>query len=494
MPEVPLFHRKPTSSEKGITMRDERLSDDFAEYLRHVKEASAAGPTTDEQEANAAGPTRFVDIKVYDLHPGEQAPLPSIEGTLAAEAAPDQQQDAPQPDEPEPGDQDKKTTPMTLRWNAPVPFLVVGAIGTALFVLIGAGVWYLLPLLAPTATVTIVPISRAVTATGTLTVTTGPANAAQHEIPGRVLGTITMSQAERVPTTGTGHQDAQAASGTITFYNAAPYVQTVSAGTLLTGADGVQVVTDGEAVIPAAVPPTEGQVTVSAHAVLPGPAGNIAAHDIYGQCCRLNVFAANSAFSGGQDARTYPEVTAHDISAAATNLEKQLTRSMQAAFQPQVRSDETLITPLPCTPLVSPDHQAGTEATEVQITASLLCTGEVYRTSAFEAQMTQLVTHAALPLGPGYEPTGTIQASVTATTYRPHGAVTLVVKGAGTWTYQINETERATMAERIAGKSKAQATALLLTMPGVQSAAIDEQRSDQLPGDTSRIQLVIVTY
>jgi hypothetical protein len=474
-------------------MQNGCIPDDFADYLRHLKEASA-GPTTDEQEASPKGPTRFVDIKVYDLHPGEQAPPPSIEGTLAAEATPDQQQGAPQPDEPEPGDQDKKTTPMTLRWNAPVSFPVVVAIGIALFVLIGAGVWYLLPLLAPTATVTIVPVSRAVTATGTLTVTTGPANAAQHEIPGRVLGTMSMSQAERVPTTGTGHQDAQAASGTITFYNAAPYVQTVSAGTLLTGADGVQVVTDGEAVIPAAVPPTEGQVTVSAHAVLPGPAGNIAAHDIYVPCCRLNVFAANSAFSGGQVARSFPMVSAHDISAAATNLEKSLDKSMQAAFQPQVRDGETLITPLPCTPLISPDHQAGQEASEVQVTVSLVCTGEVYRTSAYQAQIAQMVTHAARPLGAGYAQTGTIQASVTATTYRPHGAVTLVVKGAGTWTYQITASERAAMVERIAGKSKAQATALLLAMPGVQSAAIDEQRSDQLPGDASRIQVIVVTY
>jgi hypothetical protein len=476
-------------------MLDERLPDDFADYLRHVKEASAAGPTTDEQEASPAGPTRFVDIKVYDLRPGEQAPPPSIEGTLAAEAAPEKP-DEPQSDEPEPGDQDKKTTPNPLRWNAPVPFPVVVAIGTALFVLIGAGVWYLLPLLAPSATVTIVPVSRAVTATGTLTVTTGPANATQHEIPGRVLGTMTMSQAQSIPTTGTGHQDAQAASGTITFSNAAPYVQTVAAGTLLTGADGVEVVTNSEAVIPAGNLTTGkyGQVTVSAHAVLPGPGGNIAANDIYGQCCRLNVFAANSAFSRGVSARTYPMVTAHDINTVATNLEKQLTRSMQAAFAPQVSSDETLIVPLPCTPLVNPDHEIGTEATEVQVTVSLVCTGEVYRTNAYQAQMTQLVTHAALPLGPGYQQTGTIQASVTATTYRPHGAVILAVKGAGTWTYQINATERAAIVERIAGKSKAQATALLLAMPGVQSAAIDEQRSDQLPGDGSRIQVMIVTY
>jgi len=247
-------------------------------------------------------------------------------------------------------------------------------------------------------------------------------------------------------------------------------------------------------VIPAAMPPTEGQTTVWAHALTPGPSGNISAGDITGKCCRDDIFVTNSAFTGGQDARSFPEVTAHDISTVAESLEKSLTRSMQAAFAPQVRSDETLILPLPCTPLVSPDHQAGTEASEVQVTVSLICTGEVYRTSAYEAAITQLVTHAALPLDAGYAQTGTIQTSITATTYRRDRAVTLMVKGAGTWTYQINEAERAAMGERIAGKSKAQATALLLAMPGVQSAAIEEEHSDQLPTDSNRIQVMIVAY
>jgi len=477
-------------------MLDEHIPDDFVEYLRHLKEASAAGPTTDEQEASPKGPTRFVDIKVYDLHPGAQATPPSIEGTLAAEAAPDQQNE-PHTDEPEPGDMDEETTPITPmapQRRTHLHPLALAAIGAALFLLIGASVWYLLPVLAPTATVTIVPVSKTVTATGTLTVTTGPANAAQHEIPGRALGTMTMSQAERVPTTGTGHQDAQAAQGKITFYNALPAPQVIPVGTMLTGSDGTEVITDSEAVIPAAMPPTEGQTTVWAHALTPGPSGNISAGDITGKCCRDDIFVTNSAFTGGQDARSFPEVTAHDISTVAESLEKSLTRSMQAAFAPQVRSDETLILPLPCTPLVSPDHQAGTEASEVQVTVSLICTGEVYRTSAYEAAITQLVTHAALPLDAGYAQTGTIQTSITATTYRRDRAVTLMVKGAGTWTYQINEAERAAMGERIAGKSKAQATALLLAMPGVQSAAIEEEHSDQLPTDSNRIQVMIVAY
>ena len=40
----------------------------------------------------------------------------------------------------------------------------------------------------------------------------------------------------------------------MTFYNAAPYAQTVAAGTVLTGADGVEIVTDAPAVTLRAIP------------------------------------------------------------------------------------------------------------------------------------------------------------------------------------------------------------------------------------------------
>jgi hypothetical protein len=76
------------------------------------------------------------------------------------------------------------------------------------------------------------------------------------------------------------HQSAQAAHGIITFYNAAPYAQIVTAGTLLTEADDVQIVTDTDAVIPAAVYPLFGQSNVQATSIQTGPAGNIRAGDI----------------------------------------------------------------------------------------------------------------------------------------------------------------------------------------------------------------------
>ena len=78
-----------------------------------------------------------------------------------------------------------------------------------------------------------------------------------------------------MPATGTGHQQAQAARGLITFYNALPAPQTIAAGELLTGADGVGVVTFQDAVIPAGTLAINGRVTVPAQTVNAGPQGNI---------------------------------------------------------------------------------------------------------------------------------------------------------------------------------------------------------------------------
>jgi len=91
----------------------------------------------------------------------------------------------------------------------------------------------------------------------------------------------------------------------------------VAAGTSLSGSDGVEVVTDRVAVIPAGIattPPLYGQVTVPAHAFLAGPQGNIRARDINRACCLASVLAQNTvAFNGGQNERDYPIVARADI-------------------------------------------------------------------------------------------------------------------------------------------------------------------------------------
>src|SRR5437764_796359 len=89
----------------------------------------------------------------------------------------------------------------------------------------------------------IFPDPLQMTTTSIVTVVAGQANTVQGQLSGRALSSVSMNQARTVPTTGRGHQDATSAHGRVTFYNAAPYAQTVAAGTLLTGTDGGEIVT-----------------------------------------------------------------------------------------------------------------------------------------------------------------------------------------------------------------------------------------------------------
>jgi hypothetical protein len=428
-------------------------------------------PGYDEQDA-----PNVVHVHIYDLPPEAEPPI--VQSDPPTPDQPGQESSSPH-EEPAQRTQRRSTTMM---W-AVIGFLLVGAVLTLVS---------LRPILfpAPEATITIVTVSTPIRAATTVTVVTGQAPKA-GQITGRQLAAITMSQQRTIATTGTVHQDAQAAHGLITFYNAATYSQVIPAGTILAGTDGTQIVTEQDATLPAVSYPTLGAMTVAAHALIAGPAGDIAAGDIYGPCCRLNVSAVNSAFSGGQNARSYQTVTQQDISTGAAGLTKSLGQSVQAALQTQVSSDETLITPLPCHQSTTPNHQPGSEATQVTITVSETCTGTTYNTQQYQDQLAQQMDQqAAKQRGQGYQRSGAIQSSIT-TTEQYHNSLTLHVTIAATYAYQMNQDQQQTLAQLVAGKSTTQATTTLLQVPGVQTVAISTNtKNDVLPSDPHQIHVI----
>ena len=127
-------------------------------------------------------------------------------------------------------------------------------------------------------------------------------------IQGYALAPVSRTIKVTAIATGKQYVPATTATGTITFYNGAIYAQIIPLDTVLTGADGIKIVSDEQAVIPPAAqttPPTYGQVRVLAHALIPGKAGNIQAGDINEACCVTSVIAQNTSFHGGRDAYTY---------------------------------------------------------------------------------------------------------------------------------------------------------------------------------------------
>jgi len=339
----------------------------------------------------------------------------------------------------------------------------------------------LLPLLTPTATVIIIPVEKNVSFTTAILV---------H---GRPLPTLTLSQSQTVPATGHRHQDATRAIGTITFYNGLFISQTIAAGTILTGATGVQIITDQPAVIPAGNPPIYGQVTVSAHAVITGTSGNIPAYDINTACCVTSVLAKNTeAFTGGQNARDYIVVTKSDIASAAGVIKSTLLKSEDAALSAQLTPGEALIIPA-CTPTTTSDHRIGEEAKEVTVTLSETCTSIAYPAHDVYQDATQLIpSNAKQTLGANYQLTGDIQIHVIQATItnQARGIATLTVKLNATYVYHLSPGEKQQLEKLIAGKPKAQAIQDLLQLPGVQGASINNTTA-MLPTDPTRITIVV---
>ncbi len=385
-------------------------------------------------------------------------------------------------------------------WRAPHALPLKAAAG-----LVGLGLSLLLLLLAaaslvmPTATVTIIPRAKMLTTTTTVTVVSdGTSNVAYRQIAGRRFAPFTLSQVRRVPTTGKGHQDASAAHGTLILYNALPAAQTVSAGTLLTGKDGVQVVTAWNAVIPAGSLPTNGWVSVPAHALEPGPGGNISADDLYGACCRPDVFARNALpFKGGQNARTFPTVSRKDVDAVVSALSTDLAHSVQAVLRSQLVPDETLVLPVPCMLHVVADPKVGEEASQVSVALGERCTGTAYSSGALRGLMGRILSHEAThQVGESYALEGQLEVSVQASQLLPqrHETILLLVRAKGTWVYQFTQAQLRRFGSLIAGASQDQATQTLQQQPGVRSvvASIAGGESRTLPVDPKNIHVIVL--
>ncbi len=362
---------------------------------------------------------------------------------------------------------------------------------------------FVAPVVTLAATVTLVPETKTLSTSLTVTaLSTGTPEQAREQVAARLLVVSSSVQNQTVPTTGTGHAPARVGEGTLTFYNAAPYSQTLAAGILLTGADGVEIVTDAPAVIPAGNPPIEGEATVPAHAAVIGPQGNIAPLDLNGLCCMAGVSVKNTtAFHDGQDAYDYPMVTQADINQAAGPLLATLTPATQGNVQREVHPNERLAGQVGCQPRVTPDHPVGDRAAQVTVNVSVTCHAEVYNHEAVVRLVTNaLMQKASTTLGTDYALRGRISTTITPGGAPPHakpGTLTLLVTGQGAWVYQVRRAEQARLTKFIAGLSRQAAVQVLQQQEQHHLAGVHIQitglwaRNTTLPTDPARIHLLV---
>ena len=211
-----------------------------------------------------------------------------------------------------------------------------------------------------------------------LTATVSILTSQQVALPGiRLLHPTMLSQTQTGPATGMGHENASTATGTVTFYNGLFTAQLIPQGTVFTGSDGVQVMTDADISIPAANPPMFAVISVFAHALLPGTSGNITAGDINTTISNGILVRNLGAFYGGKNARNYHTVTRDDITTFSNQLENVLLTTANRLFGKQLQPGEVLTTPQ-CNPMVTANRQVGQEATQVQVTVKETCKASAY--------------------------------------------------------------------------------------------------------------------
>jgi len=357
---------------------------------------------------------------------------------------------------------------------------------------------HVLPGAGPTATVTITPKSVTLQNTYGITgVTSGTPDSAKREVQARQLKFTTPSQTKTVSATGFVNTPGIHATGTLTFFNGLQVPYGVTAGTVFTDAQGVQIANNILAYIPAGNPNTGfGRVTVPAHAVTTGTAGNIRAFDFNNVICCGNqaISVSNTvAFSGGQNPQKFVAVQQSDIDRAAAPFKQPLLESALAAINGMKRANEQFVGTPKCVANVTSNHQAGDQATSVTVSVTATCTGEVYDLVGAENIATNLLKgEAAQYTSIGYALKGVVVTSVTQALVDNKGTVRLFVKAGGVWVYQFSDAQKAQLAGLIAGKTPDEATSLLLQQQGVSKVVgISISSGNTLPTDATQITIVV---
>ncbi len=197
---------------------NDQLHNDINTILDHVYQHGNEGEDMHDQEP----PRRVINVYI-EVEELEQPEV--IESTIDAHGP----TTAPGTTEPQQSEAlpAQSTKPPRTEQKSRVPFLLllVALVG----LIIGLTYRLMLPLLTPSATVTIVTTSVEQTTVTTVHVVNGPADRTKQQLTGRLLSSVTMSQQKTIPTTGIAHQDAKAGHGIITFYKVIQlYAQSVT--------------------------------------------------------------------------------------------------------------------------------------------------------------------------------------------------------------------------------------------------------------------------
>ncbi len=246
--------------------------------------------------------------------------------------------------------------------------------------LIMASAIVLIALIAPQATVTLVPATSAINAD--LTYGVAGAGTSYDVAIDPVPITTTLSYSATIPTTGSRSEPDGTSSGAILFTNPSTAELTVPAGTVVTGPDGTTFSTTEDVVVPPADPfgsLTMGSASIGIVASLAGPAGNVDAGILNGQL-ESGLFYSNRDATTGGTLKEIPVVAEADIETLRTQAEQDFSERAQAQIQNEIPAGYRALAGSGETgePGFALSHEAGEDATELQIESTMRISALAY--------------------------------------------------------------------------------------------------------------------
>jgi hypothetical protein len=396
--------------------------------------------------------------------------------------------------------------------------LVIAAAVLVLLALAAGGVVYALPSAlssvsaVSSATVTITPASKNVGNTFTISTVQSTPDASKQQVAARLLSVTTPAQTKTVNATGKGTVPGTGAhaTGQLRVVNYEPYPVTVYAGSVYPndaryGNIPIDMVADATVTVQHG---GSAQVDVPAHILQLGDFGNQLCSGCPGNYvytgdsrCNSNSFVNcwwmynDGNFTGGVDPQTYTAVQQSDIDNAAKALEAANPPDPKQVLQGQISPNEQLVGTPQCTQNTpTADHKAGDQASQVTVSVTFTCTGEVYDHAGAVMLAANLLTQqASVDPGEGYALVGQIKTAVTNASADAQGTVTIMVSAQGRWVYHFTDAQIQAFARLIAGKSTQEAQQVLAAQSGIASAAIHISggNGQTLPTDPQKIKLVI---
>ena len=381
--------------------------------------------------------------------------------------------------------------------NPPRRWLPVAA---ALAVLVAVA-FLAIRFLVPQATVRIVPKSAPVVGSVAFDVTADgePLDDAAAFAIAPQTRQIAVAWEGSVPATGLRVEPDGTASSGIELRNASAAPLTVDAGTIVATETGIEFAFSEAVTVPAADPASgePGAATGRVQGVAPGSAGNVGTGELGGRLPNGVYYSNRMAPAEGGTDKEFPMIAQADLDALTAAARAAAPALAAAALESEYPGEELLPATVTVTESADAfDHQVGDEDESVALRATMTVEVLTYDGAAAEGEYETLLAQRLsddAPPGFAIGPEDIIF-DAPVTTEESDRGMRLEVTARGEAEAVLDDRERATLADALAGADPDQAAVILARTPDVAEYRVEYHPSwlaPRMPNTAARIQFEI---